>query len=74
MIIDMICIRKEYIDDISLARSIARSKYNYMLFNGSRVFRTRMYDSLKEVYDGFTRVFPGKKYGVRWQGRQYNNN
>jgi chlorobactene glucosyltransferase len=52
-------IRKEYIDDINLARSIARNKYSFMLFNGSKVFRTRMYDSLKEIYDGFTRVFLG---------------
>lgn len=52
-------IKKEYIDDINLARSIARNNYAFMLFNGAKVFRTRMYDDLKEIYDGFTRVFLG---------------
>jgi chlorobactene glucosyltransferase len=59
-------IRSEIVEDIALARLVKRSGHRLWNAIGADLFTTRMYDSLRAMYKGWTRIYYGAFKGIAW--------
>ena len=50
-------VKNEVVEDVELAKKIRQEGYSMQFLNGSRLYSTRMYSSLKEIKTGWTRIF-----------------
>ncbi len=49
-------VRQKVVEDIELAKEVARAGFCVRLLDGTKLYRTRMYTSLKEILTGWTRI------------------
>ena len=49
-------VKLKVVEDIELAKEMARKGFSVKLFDGTKLYRTRMYTSLKEILTGWTRI------------------
>jgi chlorobactene glucosyltransferase len=59
-------VRSEIVEDIALARLVKRSGRRLWNAIGADLFTTRMYDSLRAMYKGWTRIYYGAFKSVLW--------
>ena len=52
-------VRNEVVEDIALARVVKQRGYRLWNAIGTDLFTTRMYDSLRAMYKGWTRIYSG---------------
>ncbi len=50
-------VKNKVVEDVELARKMRQAGYRVQMLNGTRLYRTRMYTSLKEIQTGWTRIF-----------------
>ncbi len=50
-------IKDKVVEDVALAKDIRSQGYVVQFLNGTRIYSTRMYSSLKEIKTGWTRIF-----------------
>lgn len=50
-------VKNEVVEDVELAKKFRAGGYSVQFLNGTRIYSTRMYDSLKEIRTGWTRIF-----------------
>ena len=50
-------VKNEVIEDVELAKKIRGLGYHVQFLNGTRLYSTRMYTSLGEIKNGWTRIF-----------------
>ncbi len=50
-------VKTEVVEDVALARKARREGYTVRFLNGTRLYSTRMYSSLREIKTGWTRIF-----------------
>ncbi|MBI4433130.1 MAG: glycosyltransferase [Candidatus Omnitrophica bacterium] len=50
-------VKNEVIEDVELAKQIRGAGFSVRFMNGTRLYATRMYTSLKEIHAGWTRIF-----------------
>ena len=50
-------VKNEVVEDVELAKKIRGAGYSLQFLNGTRIYSTRMYSSLKEIQTGWTRIF-----------------
>jgi chlorobactene glucosyltransferase len=50
-------VKNEVIEDVELAKKVKAAGYVVKFFNGTLLYSTRMYNSLKEILTGWTRIF-----------------
>ena len=50
-------VKNEVVEDVALAKKIKQAGFSVKFLDGTRVYRTRMYSSLKEINVGWTRIF-----------------
>lgn len=48
-------LRSEILEDVALARAAKEAGYRIHFCSGARIVRTRMYDSLRDMWDGWTK-------------------
>ena len=49
-------VKQKVVEDIELAKVVARAGFSAKLFDGTKLYRTRMYTSLREILTGWTRI------------------
>jgi len=59
-------VRNEIVEDIALARLVKRSGHALWNAIGADLFTTRMYDSLRAMYKGWTRIYYGAFRSIAW--------
>jgi len=59
-------VRTEIVEDIALARLVKRAGRRLWNAIGADLFTTRMYDSLRGMYKGWTRIYYGAFKSVAW--------
>jgi chlorobactene glucosyltransferase len=59
-------VRTEIVEDIALARLVKRAGHRLWNATGEDLFTTRMYDSLRGMYKGWTRIYYGAFKSVAW--------
>jgi chlorobactene glucosyltransferase len=59
-------VRTEIVEDIALARLVKRTGHRLWNAIGADLFTTRMYDSLRGMYKGWTRIYYGAFKSVLW--------
>ena len=59
-------VRTEIVEDIALARLVKRAGRRLWNATGADLFTTRMYDSLRGMYKGWTRIYYGAFKSVAW--------
>jgi chlorobactene glucosyltransferase len=52
-------IKNSCVEDTTISKLFIKMGYKFMIFNGKRIYSTRLYNNLKEIYDGFCRIFLG---------------
>ncbi|HEY4695368.1 MAG TPA: glycosyltransferase [Candidatus Hydromicrobium sp.] len=52
-------IKNSCVEDTTISKLFIKMGYKFMIFNGRRTYSTRLYNSFKEIYDGFCRIFLG---------------
>jgi len=52
-------IKSSCIEDTSISKLFIKMGYKFMIFNGVKIYSTRLYRSFRDIYDGFCRVFMG---------------
>jgi cellulose synthase/poly-beta-1,6-N-acetylglucosamine synthase-like glycosyltransferase len=57
-------VRAKVVEDIALAREVKRRGHRLLNAVGQDIFTTRMYDSLRAMWKGWTRIFYGAFEGV----------
>ena len=50
-------VKNEVVEDVELAKKVRASGYLVQFLNGTSLYSTRMYSSLKEIRTGWTRIF-----------------
>ena len=50
-------VRSEVVEDVELAKKVKEAGYSVRFLNGTRLYSTRMYSSLKEIKTGWTRIY-----------------
>ncbi len=50
-------VRSEVVEDVELAKKVKAAGYTLRFLNGTQLYSTRMYSSLKEIKTGWTRIF-----------------
>ena len=50
-------VKNEVVEDVELAKKIRSAGYSIQFLNGTKIYSTRMYSSLKEIKTGWTRIF-----------------
>ncbi len=50
-------VKNEVVEDVELAKKVRAAGYFVQFLNGTRLYSTRMYSSLKEIRTGWTRIF-----------------
>ena len=50
-------VKNEVVEDVELAKKIRGQGYLVQFLNGTKIYSTRMYSSLKEIKTGWTRIF-----------------
>lgn len=50
-------VKSETVEDVELARKFRQAGLSVQFLDGTRLYRTRMYSSLKEIRAGWTRIF-----------------
>jgi len=50
-------VKSEVVEDVELAKKVKAAGYTIRFLNGTRLYSTRMYSSLKEIKNGWTRIF-----------------
>jgi chlorobactene glucosyltransferase len=59
-------VRTEIVEDIALARLVKRTGHRLWNATGEDLFTTRMYDSLRGMYKGWTRIYYGAFKSAAW--------
>ncbi len=58
-------VKDAMVEDVWLSRLVKRHGYNLRVMDGVRIVSTRMYSSLREIWDGFSKnLFPGFQYSL----------
>lgn len=58
-------VKNAMVEDIWLSRLIKKEGYSLRVMDGVSIVATRMYRSLREIWDGFSKnIFPGFKYSL----------
>lgn len=52
-------IKNSCVEDTAISKLFIRKGYKFMIFNGRKVYSTRLYDNFREIYEGFCRIFLG---------------
>ncbi|HEY4662988.1 MAG TPA: glycosyltransferase [Candidatus Humimicrobiaceae bacterium] len=52
-------IKNSCVEDTALSKLFIRKGYKFMIFNGRRIYSTRLYNNFSEIYEGFCRIFLG---------------
>ncbi len=52
-------IKTSCVEDTALSKLFIRKGYKFMIFNGRRIYSTRLYNNFNEIYEGFCRIFLG---------------
>ncbi len=50
-------VKLEVVEDVELAKKIKKAGYSMRFMNGTKLYSTRMYSSLREIKTGWTRIF-----------------
>ena len=50
-------VQSEVVEDVELAKKAKHAGFNVKFLNGTELYSTRMYSSLKEIQKGWTRIF-----------------
>lgn len=50
-------VRTEVVEDVELAKKVRQAGFTMQFLNGTNLYSTRMYSSLKEIKTGWTRIF-----------------
>lgn len=52
-------IKNSCVEDTAISKLFIRKGYKFMIFNGRKIYSTRLYDNFREIYEGFCRIFLG---------------
>ena len=52
-------IKNSCIEDTAISKLFIKNGYKFMIFNGRRIYSTRLYNNFNEIYEGFCRTFLG---------------
>jgi chlorobactene glucosyltransferase len=52
-------IKNSCVEDTAISKLFIRKGYKFMIFNGRRIYSTRLYNNFSEIYEGFCRIFLG---------------
>lgn len=52
-------IKNSCVEDTLISKLFIKKGYKFMIFNGKKIYTTRLYNNFNEIYDGFCRVFMG---------------
>jgi chlorobactene glucosyltransferase len=50
-------VRAQVVEDVELAKKVKEAGYTVRFLNGTELYSTRMYSSLREIRNGWTRIF-----------------
>lgn len=50
-------VKKEVVEDVELAKKVRAAGYTMQFLNGTNLYATRMYSTLREIKTGWTRIF-----------------
>lgn len=56
-------IKNSCVEDTAISKLFIKKGYKFMIFNGRKIYSTRLYDNFREIYEGFCRIFLGNFNG-----------